>query len=164
MAAQSQEKTIGGLDYECSIMLWGHANQLWGKLVNSLGPALGAMANGLSMAELLNADVGAGITEISKLKATDVEYVVGKLIETGVVRVRGAGGEYVPIKKREQWDNHFAGRYMDAFKVIGLALEVNFGDFLSGVRDAVKNKAFPQTMTPSSSMSPTPSTGESGES
>jgi hypothetical protein len=158
-------QVIGNTTYSVTQLTWGKSNALWVRLLNALGPSVGKLAGGWDPKKgVLGNDVGPAIERLSRdLSADDIEAVVNTLLEAQTIRMTRDGKS--PILDREKWELHFTGKYLESLKVIAFALEVNFGDFLGGLQDALASKGeAPAAPEPSSSESPQASTGTSGES
>ena len=163
MAATTNRKTIGGAEYEIGMLKWGAANELFGRLVKSLGAALGKLATGNSM---VNVDIGPVIGKLAQdLTSDDILDIRDILI--GEKAIKFKTGQGWPAMDKNMWEVHFAGKYFDSMKVIVFALKVNYGDFLDGVRTAFADHQEAQDLGKkalSVSSGPTPSTPSSTES
>lgn len=163
MAAEAKTRTIGGIDYQVSQLMWGEANQVFGRLLRTVGPAFGAVASG-SVSDLLNRDVNLGEAMQSlaqNFTADDIVAIRDVMLGNNTVQMRGGKG-YV-LLKGDAWDAHFTGKYFDSLKLLAFCLEVNFGDFLAGIRSAVVAQGLVHEVPASSSSdSPSASTGSSG--
>ncbi len=135
--AKSETQRIGDHDYECSQLTWGASTQLFGRLLKSLGPAMGTVAGASAVSKgLMGAEMGPAVKMLAKdLTADDVMYIVNKFLDQKAIKLKHDMG-YKPMTM-EMWDLHFTGQFFNSLKVIVFALKVNFGDFLDGVRDAV---------------------------
>ena len=130
-------------------------------LAPSMAAGVAAVSGRGSLAETLDAEIDGGFLVraveglVERLDNAKVQAVIQQLANHTAVVV-GEG----KLELGQQFEAHFAGRIGEMFKWLLFALEVNFGDFLSGCR--AKARTVLQGMTPAPSPSPTTSSGPSG--
>ncbi len=153
MAAKAERRKIGDHDYQCSQLTWGVANEVFARLLQSLGPAVGNLVG--PSKSLLDVDVGPAIARLaSDLRAEDVEFIVQRLMDEKVMKYKTSKGGFVAFNM-ETWNVHFTGHFFNSLRLLRFALEVNYGDFLDGVRAALKdNQGAPEDPASSNSDSP----------
>jgi hypothetical protein len=135
-------KVIDGEEYTFCQLPPKQSIRLLTRILKIIGPALGGAVSGGNVQSILDLDIDPGMIVsnlCSRLDESDVEYVVDVLLSQ--VLHSGSGD----ISK--VFDQHFAGRLPHLFKVIGTALEVQYGDFFGGKLDVaglLKGRATPQ--------------------
>jgi len=162
--AGAKKKVIDGVTYEIMMLAPDQALEIavkHMKLIGTfIGKAAGAVKPGAFSKTIDEAiDMGAAgmaITALTeRLNEQDVKDIVNTMLT--VVNIQTDNGGFVPVKK----DIHFSGKIFHMLKVVGAALEVNFGDFFAGLSGL---KTFAQqaiSMIQAKSIS-TPGSGESG--
>jgi hypothetical protein len=143
--AKPQSRTIDGIEYTVAPIDPEEGLPVLLRLVKMLGAAMGESFKGSTrLADLMekrlggDIDVGAAVKELSAhLDDKTVLADVRTLLDGRYCSWRAAGdGGTLDMK-------HFQGEYGRLFKVLELALEVNYGRFLSGLKAALKGALQP---------------------
>lgn len=173
---KTEERTFAGsgeaddLTIEVTQLPGIKGRKLLVRLYSVLGPAFAALVEG--------ADGGTGAANVApdveldavsramttlahSLQEEDLEHVCKVFGATSRVRVGESG--FVELTTEMQ-DLVFAGRYLEMFRWLGFALEVNYSGFFAGLGGA--KSVFQRLAKPTApqSDSPSTSTGKSGES
>jgi hypothetical protein len=154
--AETQTKEINGHNYEASPLPARRALRLQMRLVKSLGPGLGqmlgAVKGSLSDSEIDGDALGNGVAKLmSELGSPDEAAQL--LVDMVTSCVRRDGSELTP----KTFNVHFQGSLLEAYKVAGFVLEVNYGDFfgeagIGGLGEMIKEKiaSLPSASPPAS--------------
>jgi hypothetical protein len=142
MARASKELALSGYLYTVQQLPATRAYKLLHRLGRALAPAAAraaGAAQGLSLASLLGIDVAALAPALEsvfdRLSEEQLEGVIKELFNGAVVQGEGVTVPY--LEKREVFDDHFAGRMTDLFKVAAFALKANYDDFLGELLSAI---------------------------
>jgi hypothetical protein len=118
LGIQSQQKELDGIEFEISQLPSTAAKRLFERLVRAVGPSLAQ-----------SDDAGKALaTLFERLSQKDSEEIEHILLEKALVKV---DDKWVPLKG--VYELIFAGKITTIYKLLGFALEVNFGDFLKAV-------------------------------
>jgi hypothetical protein len=166
MGLKQETRSIGKYKYRVTQLPALKARALFVRLTKALGPVLGTALEGIGpvtlrgMLGLNGATLGLLINEAStRLTEEDLTYFCDVLGESSELLGESGRGE----RLTESVQNiHFGGQLLQMFKWMGFALEVNFSDFLDGLKSLKAEKSTGRES--SASPSPTDSTGTSGES
>lgn len=129
---ESKTKSIDGFSYTVTPLPAMSQMKLLTRLLKSAGPSIGQLGAALkgigSAADLKKLDVERLVPAIgalfSALEDAEVEHLTRALLESALVDNKGLW----PL-----FNNHFQGKMLSLFKLIGFALEVNYGDFSGGL-------------------------------
>ena len=136
------KKVIDGEEYTFCLLPPKQSIRLLTRILKIVGPALGGAVSGGDIESIMDADIDTGmiISQLcSRLDENDVEHIIDALLSQ--VIHKGSGD------LSRVFDQHFAGRLPHLFKVVGVALEVQYGDFFAGKLDIgslLKGRAIPQ--------------------
>jgi len=154
MLRKTEEREIGGLKYRVAQLGGIRAREVQLRLVQCLGPSVGALVGG---------DFAAAFGALKALGAADLAYFCDTFGEVSFVFTED--GKMPRIDK--VFDDHFAGRTGDMWKWLLFCVEFNYADFLGELRDRIVGalaKLGEQAQTASPPTSPSTSTGSSGDS
>ena len=151
LGRKKESREIDGLVYDVTQLGGIDARNVLLRLMKSLGPSLGALADSPLSA----------VFEKLALSEADLGYFCEKFGSCSFVHLED--GKLPMLDK--VFDDHFAGRTGAMVKWLVFAVEVNFSDFLDGAKarlGKLSKLGFAPTSSPS--MSPSTSIGQSGES
>ncbi len=129
----SEKRTIDDLDFEVSQLPVKDARAVLVRLTRVIGPALAAFAKdgAKSLGDIDHMTVANALSTLaSSMSEEDLEYLCEKFGKVSKVKV---GELMLPVDKAG--DAVFSGRLTVMFKWIWFAIEVNYSDFLGGLRD-----------------------------
>jgi len=138
-------KMIDGEDYTFCLLPPRQSVRLLTKIMKIIGPALGTIVEGNDLSNLdsvqdIDFDLSKAVSALfDHVNEDDVDMIIDALISQ--VIHKGTGD------LSKSFDYHFQGRLPHLFKVIGAALEVQYGDFFAGKLGDLKGKlraAIPQ--------------------
>ncbi len=160
---KTKEKDIDGKKYRVQTLPTSRGQILITKILGAILPALAKAAGGKGGTSLLDLDVGSLPEAVQllfdRMPAHDLDTMIKELLDTATVTT---GGNTMPLMA--VYDDIFAGEYPTLIKVVGLAIEVNFGSFLDGKGGGLKAliaKAMAKAGQPSSLPSALESSGQS---
>lgn len=122
MAIEKHTRDIGAFTYEVSTLDALKGRRAFVRLFNTMGNVLtGAETNEDLIANLM-----------SKLTAADLDHFCD--LFGAVTTVTGGDyGDKTPLLTGATFQSHFAGNYLDLAEWLAFCIEVNFGNFFSGV-------------------------------
>ena len=126
-----EEKEIDGLRFKTKQLPAMRAFKLMARLVKAIGPAIGALAK-LDPSTRVDAVTSELAGAFSTLDDQEAERLVPEILINTTVLTEDARGLSEKSLTKERIDEVFTGRLMTMFKVLGFALEVNYGDFIAG--------------------------------
>lgn len=177
MARETKTREIGQFRYKVTQLKARRGHRVLERISRTILPALGTAADNIgakpgdAVPGLGDLKKGALAEAAMKLCAgfddETLNWLVGQLqdsvqYQTPELRAATPDG-FVPLGP-DLWDDHFAGAYVDEFKLLGFVLEHNFADFfeaIGGLRGALRKLVTP---TQSASTNRPTATGGSGES
>ena len=129
------ESTIDGEQYEFCQLPARQSLKLLTRLMRIVGPTLGTAVNGiasggLDIESVLDADIDFSsiVTALcDRLDENEVTAIVDELLSQVIHQGRG--------ELSKVFDAHFSGRLPHLFKVLGRALQVEYGNFLAELPD-----------------------------
>lgn len=137
---KSEERTIGDNTYRVTQLVSKDARPTLIRLFKLLGPSIGQMVEDAMAGRSINPDIGVGVA-ISQLadriSEDDLERLIDTLVQNKTLARKTENGW--PLLDKAGFDVHFTGRIGEMFKVLAFALEVNFQDFLGGLRSAAQS-------------------------
>jgi hypothetical protein len=154
MPRERVEKTIGDCTYFVRPLDAVEGSRMLARIHKLLLPALGSV-EGLEDVKIgkVLADLGASVA------ISDLDYLRDTFARTTEVRIPPDNRE--PLLSDELKNGHFAGEYDLMLEWLTFCLEVNFGSFFRGLKGRIGSALARGKKVPSSSTSPTPSTGAS---
>jgi hypothetical protein len=129
----SEKRTIDELEFEVSQLPVKDARAMLVRLTRVIGPALTEFAKdgATSLGDIDHTTVAGAFGKLATtLTEEDLEYLCAKFGTVSKVRV---GNLMLPVDKAG--DTVFSGRLTTMFKWLWFAVEVNYSDFLGGLRD-----------------------------
>jgi hypothetical protein len=123
-------------DLECVVVPFPalHALGLLARLMRSLGPALGALHNADEADDLSKLAPALASLTPEEIKALALEIL--KQTHVWIDDGSGTGRRKIELATPQKVDLVFSGRVKTLFRVLGLALRVNFASFVDGSASA----------------------------
>jgi len=128
MGKQFVEKTIDGETYLFFYLRPRISVSLLGRISKIIGPTLGAALpeKDIKISEIMDMDISIGnITKIffDRLDCNEIQDLIDVLFTQ--VSHKGKG----PLSQENTYDELFSGKLKHLAKVVGISLEVQYGDF-----------------------------------
>jgi hypothetical protein len=126
-------KVIDGEEYTFCQLPVKQSIRLLTRIIKFIGPSLGIGIHGEGIRSIadIEIDPGAIISNLcSRIDEQEIEYIIDALLSQVLHNGKG--------NLQQVFDAHFGGRIPHLFKVVAAALEVNYGDFLGGVLEKIK--------------------------
>lgn len=136
------QKVIDGEQYTFCLLPPRQSIRLLTRILKIIGPALGGALSGSNVESIMDLDINPGVIVsqlCNRLDEGDVEYIIDMLLSQVLCSGKG--------DLSKVFDQHFAGRLPHLLKVVGSALEVQYGDFFGGkldIANLLKSRATPQ--------------------
>ena len=140
MSFKTEEKIIGDTRYRVRVLPSSKARALLVRLLRVTGPAFSAMSDALKGAKGLDdidtGSIGHALSSLAaNLNESDLEFVISNVMAPQHLEYSSDGAAW-PNMTVDVADIHFAGKTDELLKLLGFALEVNFGSFFRAYEDA----------------------------
>ncbi len=154
MGLETKDRTIGDTTYYVTQMPSSRARKLLVRLFKIIGPTIGALTEGSTAGKISEIKVKVICDVLASVAANmgddDLEFFVREILTGGFVKYATASGQ--PTMSLEVAEIHFVGKTHDLLRLIGFALEVNFGGFFGEAGlGGVLRRSTPPASTSSSS-------------
>lgn len=131
----TQERTIDGRSYTVTQLPARRSLKLLRKLVAALGPGLATAFGSTQGKDLRGLDVSALGPALERLTAHLDDATLDAVVNEALATVRVDGIELLP-----QFDIVFQGKLGSLFKVLGFAMEVQYGDFFGALFGELRSR------------------------
>lgn len=143
MPIESKTAEIDGYSYEVRQLGALEALEVLDKIK---GAAAAALKDVDKLAALQMGDTTiTGLAAIGQLAASidakDLRFVIDRFGKTTCVHEGDRSPDLIFKGNSSKLDEHFSGRLLSMFKWLGFCCEVNFGDFLGGLRESLSKSA-----------------------
>jgi hypothetical protein len=174
MGRSTDTIVLGEKTYSVTQLPAMRAMRLQARLLAVFGPALSQLVAGLKdVKSLARMDVsliapalgGAVESLMKRLTPEEAEALVRELLIGATVTVRVDGKPDRQAELLKLVDEEFRGRLLDLYALLGFALQVNYADFIEGLKTSLgslssASDAEARAAKESPSMPPTPSSGQ----
>lgn len=151
---ETREKAIGSTSYRVTQLPSSRARKLLVRLFKTAGPAISKLVDGFAgkLADMDTKAIGLAIEALAfQLTEDDLEFAIEQIIDGGFVTYK-AGANW-PQLTNQIVEIHFVGKTDELLKLLGFALEVNYGGFFGGkgIAAALGRQETPPASSPSNS-------------
>ena len=139
----THSKVIDGIEFTIDQLPAMRALRLLNKLARLASPALGAIGAAFSQSKsVANMDLdalGRGASALlSSLSDDEMEAITRELLGSAIMRSGGKNVELLAV-----FDLEFRGKMGTVLKLLGFALEVNYGNFIEALKGAAGTAGSP---------------------